>query len=153
MTLLEWVKPTWPKAETGEPPPPLHRWPRRWGALEGLWCVRNLLWAMEEGETHRRGVSMAAGGRPVRCVGEMLEEQCRWKPEWSPRHKVTRRSSWQRWRVRRGMEMAGTGKELVADGADSTMALQGLLAAYGGSKTRLLLRGNACAHGRWLGDA
>jgi hypothetical protein len=34
--------------------------------LEGLWPVRNSIWVMEEGETHHRGVSMAAGGRPVR---------------------------------------------------------------------------------------
>jgi hypothetical protein len=96
------------------PPPPSSVGPRRpiadesvvrpgWGrALEGLRRVRNSLWVTEEGETHCRGMSTVAVGRPVRCVAERLEERRRWKSEWSPRHKVTRRSSLQRRRVRRG---------------------------------------------------
>jgi hypothetical protein len=34
--------------------------------LEGLEPVRNLIWVVEEGETHSRDMSMAAGGWSVR---------------------------------------------------------------------------------------
>jgi hypothetical protein len=40
--------------------------PGRGRVLEGLRPVRNTIWVTKEGESHRRGVSMAAGSRPVR---------------------------------------------------------------------------------------
>jgi hypothetical protein len=40
-------------------------------------------------------------------------------------------------------------EELIADGADGATMLWGVLAAYGGSKTGLLLRGDVCARGWW----
>jgi hypothetical protein len=58
----------------------------------------------------------------VRCIEERLEERCRWKLEWLPRHKVAWRSSWQRrwvqrvivdgrrwWGTPRGGEQTGGG--------------------------------------------
>jgi hypothetical protein len=70
-----------------------------------------------------RGVSLAVGSRSVRGIGERLEEQHRWESEWSPRHKATQGSSWQRLRVRRGAEMAFARKELAVDGVDGTTML------------------------------
>jgi hypothetical protein len=42
--------------------------PGRGRVLEGLRPVRNSIWATQEGESHRRGMSTATGGQPVRTL-------------------------------------------------------------------------------------
>jgi hypothetical protein len=89
------------------------------------------------------------GGRPVGNGGAGPVAGSRWSENWSRSSGVLGRSCC---RGRRGWRTVGEGyrwEELMVDGADGPTASRGLLATYGGSKTGLLLRGDACARGRW----